>query len=114
LLELKQVIRRGMTKVHRTFGRRQRHMDVGDFSAQYLNGRRQAMIFRLCGVALFPAQFKAYQPAGNGISGQTRQSSLAAFGNLSVVGLATGHGGGETSARRRYAHCKFMIIQPVQ
>ena len=38
---------------HRTFGCRRRHMCVGDFSAQYLNGRRQAMIFRLRGVALF-------------------------------------------------------------
>jgi hypothetical protein len=37
----------------RTFGRRHRHIGIGDFSAQYLNGRRQAMIFRLRGVALF-------------------------------------------------------------
>lgn len=42
-----------LPKLRRTFGRRLRHNSVGDFSAQYLNGRRQAMIFRLHGVALF-------------------------------------------------------------
>ncbi|TWB04516.1 hypothetical protein FBZ96_102993 [Bradyrhizobium stylosanthis] len=41
--------------IHRTFGCRHRQKGVGDFSAQCLNGRRQAMIFRLCGVALFQA-----------------------------------------------------------
>ena len=41
-----------LPKIHRTFGRRRRHMSVGDFSAQCLNGRRQAMILRLRGVAL--------------------------------------------------------------
>lgn len=40
-------------KLLRTFGCRHRHMSIGDFSAQCLNGRRQAMIFRLSGVALF-------------------------------------------------------------
>lgn len=38
---------------HRTFERRHRHIGVGDFSAQYLNGRRRARILRLRGVALF-------------------------------------------------------------
>lgn len=40
-------------KLLRTFGCRHRHIGIGDFSAQCLNGRRQAMIFRLSGVALF-------------------------------------------------------------
>lgn len=47
-----------LPKPHRTFGRRRRHMGVGDFSAQCLNGRRQAMIFRLRGVALFEASVR--------------------------------------------------------
>lgn len=41
-------------KLLRTFGCRHRPIGIGDFSAQCLNGRRQAMIFRLSGVALFP------------------------------------------------------------
>ena len=44
-----------ITKPHRTFEADNRHIGIGDFSAQYLNGRRQATIFRLCGVALFSA-----------------------------------------------------------
>lgn len=69
------------------------------------------MIFRLRGVALFgAAQFEAYQPAGNGISGQTRRLSLAARGDLPAAGLATGVGGDETIARCKCANCKFMII----
>lgn len=46
------------------------------------------MIFRLRGVALFRAQAEAYQPAGNGISGQTGQLSLAGLVDLSWGGLS--------------------------
>jgi len=49
-------------------------MSIGDFSAQCLNGRRQAKILRLRGVALFQAgrnQLDACQPGGNGTNGQT-------------------------------------------
>jgi hypothetical protein len=35
---------------------------------------------------------------------------LAALGDLSAIGLASGVGGGEAIARRKYPHCKFMII----
>ncbi|HEX9211641.1 MAG TPA: hypothetical protein VF901_14130 [Bradyrhizobium sp.] len=35
---------------------------------------------------------------------------MAPFGNLSAAGLATGVGGGETIASRKYALCKFMVI----
>lgn len=61
-----------LPKLRRTFGRPHRHNSVGDFSAQCLNGRRQAMIFRLRGVALFRAQPEAYQPSGNGRNGQAK------------------------------------------
>lgn len=72
-----------MSKVYRTFGRRHRYMGVGNFSAQCLNGRRQAMIFRLRGVALFGAgnQLVAYQPSGNGRNGQIPWLSFEAFGS---------------------------------
>lgn len=96
----------------RTFGCRRRHMGVGDFSAQYLNGRRQAMIFRLRGVALFNDQFVAYQPSGNGRYGQTRWLSLAGLGGSEPNVLTRGAAGVERSARRRHAHCKFIVVAP--
>ncbi|WP_164935732.1 hypothetical protein [Bradyrhizobium guangzhouense] len=37
---------------------------------------------------------------------------MAAFGGPSCGRTATGVGGGEIIARRRYAHCKFMIVDP--
>lgn len=75
------------------------------------------MIFRLRGVALFRAQPEAYQPAGNGISGQTGQLSLAglvdlSWGGLSWSTLATGVSGNETIATSKCANCKFMIHRP--
>lgn len=96
-------------------------MYVGDFSAQCLNGRRQAMIFRLRGVALFQVSFfrvafwnpadqlEAYQPSGNGSSGHIPWLSLAAFGCCADV-LAIGTGGVDASARRRRSHCKFIVV----
>jgi len=59
------------------------------------------MILRLSGVAPFPVQFEACQPAGNGISGQTGQLSLAAFARQSGIGFAWGVGGGDVIARRK-------------
>lgn len=53
-LELSRRIR----KTRRTFGRRGRHMSVGRFQRPMPNGRRQAMIFRLRGVALFQASIR--------------------------------------------------------
>lgn len=47
--------------------RRHRHMRVGDFSAQCLNGRRQAMILRLRGVALFRRHFFRSGPSARGV-----------------------------------------------
>lgn len=96
----------------RTFDCRRRHMGVGDFSAQHLNGRRQAMIFRLRGVALFNDQFAAYQPSGNGRYGQTRWLSLAGLGGSEANVLTRGVAGVERSARRRHAHCKFIVVAP--
>lgn len=96
----------------RTFGRRRRHMGVGDFSAQYLNGRRQAMIFRLRGVALFNDQFVAYQPSGNGRYGHTRWLSLAGLGGSEAKALTREAAGVERSARHRHAHCKFIVVAP--
>lgn len=55
-----------LPKLRRTFGRRLRHNSVGDFSAQYLNGRRQAMIFRLRGVALFRLSPRRTSPPETG------------------------------------------------
>lgn len=55
-----------LPKLHRTFGCRLRHNSVGDFSAQYLNGRRQAMIFRLRGVALFRLSPRRTSPPETG------------------------------------------------
>jgi hypothetical protein len=37
---------------------------------------------------------------------------LAALGDLSWGGLPTGVGRDETIARRKYANCKFMMIDP--
>ncbi|WP_354036866.1 hypothetical protein [Bradyrhizobium sp. S3.2.6] len=58
----------------------------------------------------FGAQPEAYQPTGNGISGQTRQLSLAALADFSWGGLAIGVGGDKTIVRCKCANCKFMII----
>ncbi|MGY3036134.1 hypothetical protein ACVIIV_005304 [Bradyrhizobium sp. USDA 4354] len=52
-------------------GRRQRHICVGDFSAQCLNGRRQAIILRLRGVALFPAALVSSTRASRAETGRT-------------------------------------------
>ncbi|MBR0775330.1 hypothetical protein JQ625_10850 [Bradyrhizobium diazoefficiens] len=35
---------------------------------------------------------------------------MAAFGILSATEVAAGVGGGETTARRKQAHCKFIIV----
>jgi len=35
---------------------------------------------------------------------------LATFGELSCGRVPTGLGGGEMIARRKHAHCKFMIV----
>ncbi|OKO73415.1 hypothetical protein [Bradyrhizobium sp. AS23.2] len=98
-----------LSKLHRTFGCGHRHIGVGDFSAQCLNGRRQAMIFRLRGVALFQDQFEAYQPSGNGMNGQAVWLSFAAFGD-SWTEVLTSASGVERTARRRHAHCKFIAV----
>lgn len=109
---LGRTIRTKLAGNDRTFGCRHRHIGVGDFSAQYLNGRRQAMIFRLRGVALFNDQFVAYQPSGNGRYGQTRWLSLAGPGGSEANVLTRGAAGVERSARRRHAHCKFIVVVP--
>jgi hypothetical protein len=74
------------------------------------NGRRQAMIFRLRGVARFQDQFEAYQPRGNGMSGQSVWLSFAAFGDSWAEVLTSGASGIERTAKRRHAHCKFIVV----
>ena len=51
-------------RLPRTFRRQHRHIGIGDFSAQYLNGRRQAMILRLRGVAFWAASVRAAPAVG--------------------------------------------------
>lgn len=70
------------------------------------------MIFRLRGVALFNDQFVAYQPSGNGRYGQTRWLSLAGLGGSEANVLTRGAAGVERGARRRHAHCKFIVVAP--
>jgi hypothetical protein len=73
----------------------------------------------LRGVALFSRcfsglirQFAAYQPDGNGTNGQAVWLSLAAFGGSWAGVLAIGSGVVDRSARRRDAHCKFIVVAP--
>jgi hypothetical protein len=59
-------------------------------------------------------QFAAYHPDGNGTNGQTVWLSLAAFGGTSAGALAIGTGVAERSARRKHAHCKFILVAPAR
>ncbi|MET4257260.1 hypothetical protein ABIC09_002196 [Bradyrhizobium sp. S3.12.5] len=110
LLELIQPSRRRITWALSNLWPSPRTYQSWGFQRPMPNGRRRAMIFRLRGVALLRAQPEAYQPTGNGISGQTRQLSLAALADFSWGGLAIGVGGDKTIVRCKCANCKFMII----
>jgi hypothetical protein len=57
-------------------------------------------------------QFVAYQPSGNGRNGQTFWLSLAALGGASTDVLMSGAGGVDRTAKRRHAHCKFIVVAP--
>jgi hypothetical protein len=66
-----------IVKLCRTFGRRHRHIGVGGFQRPMPNGRRQAMIFRLCGVTLF-------RPSVRGVPAEWKRQEWP--GQLIVVG----------------------------
>jgi hypothetical protein len=38
--------------------------------------------------------------------------SFAAFGDSSALGLTSGTAGVERTAKRRHAHCKFIVVAP--
>jgi hypothetical protein len=57
-------------------------------------------------------QFVAYQPCGNGKNGQTNWLSLAAFVGSWMDVLISGAGGVDRTAKRRHAHCKFIVVAP--
>jgi hypothetical protein len=61
----------------------------------------------------FSDQFEAYQPSGNGMNGQTIWLSFAAFGDSWAKVLISGTNGVERTAKRRHAHCKFIVVAPV-
>lgn len=68
---------------------------------------------RRCAFQILPDladQPDACQPGGNGTNGQTLWLSLAAFGGSCDGVLATDTGGVDRSARRRRAHCKFIVV----
>ncbi|MCK1543701.1 hypothetical protein IVB12_17475 [Bradyrhizobium sp. 179] len=71
------------------------------------------------GVALFRPhcsdlanQLEACQPSGNGTNGQTVWLSLAAFGGCWADVFTIGTGAVDRSAKRRHAHCKFIVVAP--
>ena len=70
------------------------------------------MILRLRGVAFLGGQFEAYQPRGNGTNGQTVWLSFATFGSVGTKISTSGAGGVDGTARRRHAHCKFIVVAP--
>jgi len=55
-------------------------------------------------------QFEACQPAGNGTNAQTVSLSLAAFGGCWDGVFAIGTDVVDRSAKRRHAHCKFIVV----
>jgi len=69
-----------LPKLHRTFGRRDRQISVGDFSAQCLTDAAKRRYCACAALRFWRVQVEACQPAGNGMSGQTGWSSLAALG----------------------------------
>ncbi|MGT2436429.1 hypothetical protein ACU4GH_11580 [Bradyrhizobium betae] len=105
--------RRKIAKTDRTFGCRRRPISIGGFQRPIPNGRRQAMIFRLRGVALSWDQFVAYQPNGNGRNGQTIWLSLAALGSCWTDILMGGTGGVDRTAKLSNGHCKFILVAPI-
>jgi hypothetical protein len=66
-------------RFRRTFERRDRHTSVGGFQRPMPNGRRQAMIFRLRGVALFEGSVRGV-PAER--KRQERPDQLIVVGGL--------------------------------
>lgn len=96
------------TAGHRTFRRRQRHKCVGDFSAQCLNGRRQAMIFRLRGVALFGARSSVRGvPAGR--KWDERPGRIVVVGGLRRLLRSSDDWRGRHHSQREAQTCTLQI-----
>lgn len=103
------------TAGRRTFRRRRRHKAIGDFSAQCLTDAAKRG-YSACAALRFSGrarQFEACQPGGNGTNDQAASLSLAACGGSCGV-VTIGAGGATRTARRRRAHCKFIVVVPPQ